>query len=430
MADAPEKDNKEKGKRLPFSRRAILSTIVIVVIGALSFGLIFITLNTEPKAQRETETRETAMLVTVEEVTYGDHRPLLRALGRVEAERDIVLSPEVEGRIASISEKFTIGGYFERGEEIISIEPADYEAVAQQRRSDLLLALSDLKLEAGQQEVARQDLELLGDSLSQGANRDLVLRIPQLNSAIARVQSAMAALRLAELNVERTTLRAPFNGQLLEKYTDVGSRISPGDNLGRLVGTEVYQVIATIPAASLSFVIAEGATWNNLQIAADTPVKLYNRTAWPADTFREGRLTRLVGVVDEETRLARLVILVEDPLGQKLGNPAEQLEDEMIRKPPLILGFLLEAEIPGRTIKDSIRLRRELVRDNDTVWVKDGEELRVKKVDIIFEDASHAYITGGLDNHALVVTTNLSTVTDGARLRTENEEKTSQQKES
>jgi hypothetical protein len=137
-------------------------------------------------------------------------------------------------------------------------------------------------------------------------------------------------------------------------------------------------------------------------------VVLRNRDAWGPDVQREARVSRLIGTLDQQTRLARVLITVDDPLGQNSDVP------------PLILDTLIETEIEGKPIDDVVRLRRDLVRDQNTVWVMKDEKLEIRKTEVIFRDAEFAYIREGLENGEEVVITTLATVAQGVGLRKTN----------
>ena len=123
--------------------------VVCIAILVLAASVITVIHLTEPKAQRTSASKRTAMLV---EVTHGEHgtfQPEILAMGSVRAAKEIVLSPRVSGEIASISESFTPGGSVEEGEVLLQIDPSDYEVVVLQRKSELLQASADLELELG-----------------------------------------------------------------------------------------------------------------------------------------------------------------------------------------------------------------------------------------------------------------------------------------
>ena len=379
-------------------KQTLLLCLGILLGGGAVTAVIF---STEPTAQRSGATKTTAMLVDVITVQRDTVTPTIQAMGTVEPVQDVVLSPRVSGQITRRPDAFTPGGYVPEGQTLLQIDPSDYRTALQQEESDLRQAESDLQIEMGRQNVAQQDYQLLDDTLSE-ANRELVLREPQLNAARSQVESARAAVEQAELNLRRTTLRAPFDAHILRRNVNVGSQVAPGDNLGRLVGLDAFWVEATVPQSKMR--------WLSLPDDGETgsSVRIRNRTAWEDDEHREGTLTKLVGALEDQTRMARVLIEVPDPH----ANTAEN-ED----KPRLMIGSYVEAMIQARTLENVIRLNRDYVRDDETVWVMENDTLRIRDVDIAFRDARYAYIESGLESEDQVVTTNLTTVSDGAPLR-------------
>lgn len=378
----------------------------ILLLAALAVGGIFMT---EPEAQRTSAMRRSAMLVELTGVEQGTFRPTIVATGSVRPEQEISLSPRVSGQVIALAERFTPGGYVDEGEVLLQIDPADYETAVLQRRSELHQAEAELEMEIGRQEQARRDYEELKGSISD-KYRTLVLREPQLNAARAVVESAQAALRQAELDLERTRVRAPFAAHVLSRDAHIGSQVAPGQVLGQLVGVDAYWVEASVPVSSLRWIAVPGGAGVS-DPAEGARVQVRNRAAWPETVFRDGRVDRLVGALENQTRLARVLIRVDDPLAQ--GEAAGQ--------PPLMVGSFVEARIEGKPIDDVIRMNRAYLRQNDTVWLMQEGVLRIVPVEVVFGDDSHVYIGAGLDANARVVTTNLATVVEGASLRTAGE---------
>lgn len=386
----------------------LLVCLGIFLTGALLILLIF---NTEPEAQEAGASKETAMLVEVTAAEHGDFTPLISAMGTVRPSQEITLRPRVSGEVIQLSENFSPGGYVEKGEIMLQIDPADYRNIVAQRKSELQQARTDMMIEQGRQNVARQDYEVLGDSLP-GQNRALVLRQPQLEAARARVEAAEAAVEQAELDLQRTTLRAPFDAYILSREANVGSQVGPGDTVADLVGTQTYWVEATVPQRSLRWIeMPENGEYGK-------NVRIRNRTAWPDDSYRSGELYRLIGSVDRETRLARLLISVSDPHARNTG---EEIQERMI------LGSFVEARIPGRELEDVVRLNRDYIRQDDTVWIMENDSLSIRQPEIVFEDGEFAYLRGGVEGGDHIITTSLSTVVEGAPLRLEDSETTAHQ---
>lgn len=389
-------------------KKTFLLCFIILLVSVIATVLIFFT---EPTASQSGASVETATLVDVVQVEKGTFTPTIRATGTVEPSQDITLSPRVEGEVIERSDNFTPGGYVEEGEMLLQIDPSDYENTLQQRRSELQRAEADLAMEMGQQNVAEHDYALLGDSLT-SLSRSLVLREPQLNTARSMVQSAESAVRQAELDLQRTTIRAPFDAYIISRNTNVGSQVSPGDELGRLVGLETYWVSALVPVSSLRWLsIPENG-------GDGAEVRIRNRTAWDEDEHRIGQVYRLIGALEDQTRMARVLITVPDALSNQAEN-----EDQ----PRLMIGAFVEAGIQGNELIDVVRVNRDYVRQNNRVWVMEDNTLRIRDVNILFEDSQYAYVIEGLEDGSQVVTTNLSTVVDGSRLRLDEESESSEE---
>ena len=393
QAARPESGRAGRGKTALVSGLILLAGVALMV-------LIF---KTEPTATRGDVARETAMLVEVRTAERGRFTPVIEVMGRVVPAREVTLRPRVSGRVIELAEAFEPGGRVAEGAALLRIDPADYQAVLRQRRSELAQARADLELEQGRQAVAEQDFELLGEELDEG-NRHLVLRQPQLKQARARVDFAEAALRRAELDLQRTRISAPFDAQILSRDVATGSQVSTGDSLARLVATDRYWVSASVPLSQLRWL--RFAEEDGEQGA---PVTLRHEAAWGPSRSRQGRLQRLVGELDANARLARVLVSVEDPLALRAeaGTPS------------LILGAFVRTAIEGRALDDVVRLDRDLLRREDTVWVMEDGALDIRPVTVLLRDNDYVYLSDGLDQGDQVVATDLATVVDGAALRLE-----------
>ena len=387
--------------------------ILIICFGILLLAVIvtYFIFSTEPTASSEGATKKTAMLIDVVKAEYGNFRPVIEATGTVQPVEDVMLSPQVSGQVIRRSPEFIPGGFVKKGAVLLQIDPSDFRNTLELRKSDLLQAKTDLNMEMGRQEVAEQDLELAGvDSLSAN-QRSLVLRQPQLDAIKARVKAAEAAVAQSELELSRTTIRAPFDAHILSQNVTVGSQVTPGDELGRLVGSEQYWVNLTFPVDKLQWLSfpksgeEKGAT-----------VQIRN-SGWPKDRYRTGYLDKQVGALDDQTRLARVLVRVNDPLAR---------EDTTNIQRELIIGGFVEAEVQAREIENVVRLNRDYLRTNQTVWVNEDGELSIREVEIILTDAKYAYISQGLEQGENIITTNLSVVSEGAKLRTKESEKSSE----
>ncbi|MFB6351429.1 MAG: efflux RND transporter periplasmic adaptor subunit [Bradymonadaceae bacterium] len=378
-----------------------ISLLLSVVLLAVAGGLVYLTFSTEPTAQKGGATKKTAMLVEVVDVERGTFHPRIVAQGTVEPARDIVLRPQVGGKITSVASSFTPGGYVDEGERLLSIEAADYRHALAQRKSDLRQANSNLAVEKGRRDAAKAEYSRFGEKLAP-ENKALVLREPQLEAAKEKVEAAKAAVEQAKLNLRRTSIEAPFDAHILRRDVNLGSQVSSSDSLARLVGTDRYWVGIELPLSKLRWIAIKG------EGGKSSSVRIRNTQAWPEETYRSGHLHKKVGALDDGTRMARVLAAVPDPL-------ARETDDETT--PALTIGEYVEVTIKGEALEDVVKVNRDYVRKDDTVWVMKDGKLKIRDVEIAVRDTQYAYISKGLAGGAKVVTTNLSTVEEGAPLR-------------
>lgn len=389
------------------NKKILWICLAILGVGIVMTILIF---STEPEAKQEGASVETAMLVDVISVKKGTFQPLIVATGTVQPVEDVNLSPLVSGQVIRRDPAFTPGGFVKKNQVLLQIDPADYRNTLELRKSEFMQSQTTLDTEMGRQQIAEQDLKLISDDSLFGNNplseeeRQLVLRKPQLNAVKANIGATKAAVDQAQLDLVRTTIRAPFDAHILSQNVTKGALVAQGDNLGRIVGVDHYWVLATVPIAKLQWL-----SFPNGNSEKGASVRIENSSAWAHDAFREGYLDKQIGALDDKTRLARVLVKVADPLATK---------KELKGKPKLMIGTFVEVKIQADSIADVVRISRDHIRNNETVWVMKEKKLEIRKVTIDLTDDTHAYISEGLEDDEKVVVTDLSTVSNGIELRT------------
>ncbi|WP_446008734.1 efflux RND transporter periplasmic adaptor subunit [Candidatus Electrothrix sp.] len=393
----PESTENQSGN----AKHIVCTLVICAAVALAAMRIIELIHATAPTAQKSGATRKSSALVEVIYPKRGDYRPVIKALGTVEPAREIQLSPRVSGQVISMAKGFIPGGFVNKGELLLEIDPADFRNNLAMRRSELHQAQAERELELGQQRAAQQEFALLGEEIKE-ANRALILREPQIRSAQARVESAQTEVDMAKLNLSRTRLHAPFDAQILSRSVNIGSQVSPGNSLARLVGIDEYWIIASVPQEDLQ--------WIQFPIKGEpgATVEITKSGAWDEGVSRTGEVQHLIGVLDNETRLARLLMSVKDPLSRQTEEPM------------LLLGTMVETHIAARLLEDVFRLDRDYLRRNDTIWMYNRGKLNIRKVHVVFRDLHYVYIRDGFEEGEAVVSTNLATISDGIPLRVEN----------
>ncbi|MDJ0624253.1 MAG: efflux RND transporter periplasmic adaptor subunit [Desulfocapsaceae bacterium] len=386
-------------KKRTVKKGVVLTIIACLLIVAITGGIVWYINNSEPVAQRETATKRNPMLVEAFTVSRQTYHPQIKVLGRVEAAREVMLRPRITGEVIRIADNFEPGAMVQAGDVLVTLDPADFEIALAERQSELQQVEADLAIEKGQQQVARQEFALTGQKL-ESSQRALVLREPQLKTVRARLEAARAAVAQAQLELDRTSIKAPFDAQVVERMVNLGSQVERGNVMAQLIGISKYWVIATVPLNQLKW-ISFGQDDTEPSRAT-----IKKRGIWEDEQARHGVVQRFIGTLDEQTRLARVLITVEDPLALNSDSP------------PLVLDAIVQTIIEGRPLENVVRLDRDFLRPNDTVWVMQDGKLSIRKAKVVFRDANYAYIEKGLEDGDNVVVTSLSRVREGAELRT------------
>jgi multidrug efflux pump subunit AcrA (membrane-fusion protein) len=320
------------------SSRITKAILPILILAAAAASAAFM------MANRVTPDRlavsEQVVPVEVVEIAHTTEQVVVRAQGTVTAARQVQVRPEVAGRIVELSPSLVPGGRFAAGETIAAIDRRDYEANLAARREAVARARLALRQEQAQRVLAEEEWEQLEGSLpADEANRDLVLRIPQIEQAEAAVAAAEAALTKAELDLERCTLTAPMNAVVLGEQVDVGQLVNPQTEVANLVGTDAYWVQVSLPVEHLQWIEIPGRGGRG------SPATVVH-SAGSLEIRRPGRLERLLGDVDPAGRMARLLVVIDDPLNLR----GRQAESDL----PLLIGSYVTVEIHGRTIRDAV----------------------------------------------------------------------------
>lgn len=152
----------------------------------------------------------------------------LRLVGTVESHSDVRISAEVSGRV----EKYFVekGARVQKGEPILKID-------------DSKLLQEKARLEA-QTEQAKEQYERIKRVFEQDS---IGSEIDVINARSAYRQSK-SALESVQVDLDNTTVRAPFNATFEDRMLETGEMASPGTPLVRLIGRDQLKIMAGVPA--------------------------------------------------------------------------------------------------------------------------------------------------------------------------------------
>jgi RND family efflux transporter MFP subunit len=379
---------------MKLKKRAFIPPLIILVAILLA---VLASMAAKPPEKKQQQ--KPAVMVEVKEMVARDMTFLVDSQGSATPKYSTTLLAEVSGQIVDVADKYNAGGFFKKGETLLQIDPSDYKVAVQQARAQLLQAQAALEEEKARARVAEEEWS----QFTEGEAPALGLRKPQLASALAALESAEANLAMAERNLERTTIKAPYDSVLRSKQADLGQFVGAGTEIATLFGTEVAEI--RLPLSDLD------VTYLNLPEESQTePKVLLESQVSGVDTQWLGKLVRTEGVLDEASRVIYGVVQVEDPY-----NLNGQTHEE-----PLRFGRFVQAQVEGQQVTGVMEVPTYAINPDGTVWtVADERKLQKREIEVIRTQANTSIVSEGLEEGDLVVLTQLKNALNGMKVRLE-----------
>ncbi len=380
--------------------RALVSLLLIVLVLGTAAGVFAYMKNTKPEAER-TEREDLGILVETTTVVRATHEVTVRAQGTVQPAREVVLMPEVGGRIRFQHAEMAAGGRVAANDVLLRIDGRDYRLAMEASNAEVQRAELELQMERGRRTVAQQEWQAFGNANADTdeASRALATRDPQLRTAQVGVTAATSSVERARLNLQRTVIRAPFNAMITREAVDVGQVVGPQTQLATLVGTDEFWVQVSVPVATLrSLVVSEenGSPATVIQRVGEERVE------------HAGRVVRLLPDLDPTGAMARIIVSVPHPLGED-GNA----------QVPLLLGSFVDVEIQAPPLENVIEVPRAAVHEGNIVHVMNAEStLETRRVTVVWGLRDSVMVSEGLETGEQVIRSNVGTPLPGLRLRT------------
>ena len=370
---------------------------VAFIACALVFTYVLFLLKGEPDEQLIPRT------IPRIEVLQVQAQPLVLTVesqGTVQPRTETILTTEVSGVVESISPDLFAGGFFKKGDVLLEIDKIEYQAALANTRG----MLAGAKLAYAQEKSLSEQAALDWNELGRGEPSNLVLRKPQLEKAKADMETAEAAVALANRNLSKTTVLAPYDGRVHTKFVDVGQTVNARmSQLARIYSVDVAEVRLPISAKQAGYMdIPE--SYRNGQTTVVHPEVTLTSSIGSKTWSWSGVIDRAEGVIDSATRQIFLIARVEDPYGQS-GEP---------NRPPLKVGQFVAAKIQGKALGTGFILPRAALKPGDVVYVIDDfDRLQITPVTVAKAGVTDVYVTVGLADGDRICLTQLGIVVDG-----------------
>lgn len=346
-------------------------------------------------------------LVRVVPVEFRDGALPVTGHGLVKPRAEIALAAEISGKVSYVSPALVTGGAFPRDEGLIRIDPEPFRAALAQASAERQSALATLKL-------AEQQLSRTEQLIAQGflSRQTLDERIAARDQAKAALAGAEASQKSRRIDLERTTIHAPFAGMVLSKNVDLGETVQPGKELARIFADDVLEIPVSLTDRDVALI---SDLWRGNALAGDdrAPATVTvehggARYAWRA------RVDRIEAAVDSTTRTFNVVVRVDDPATR--GTP---VSPSAVQPPPLLVGMYATVEIAGRDQGRYALVPRRALRDGNTLWLlASGDIVSIQPVRVLREaNETVAVSADRVPEGARVIVSDLKVVTHGMPVR-------------
>lgn len=373
-----------------------------LVVLAVSAGICYWIFWSEPPPRKFPQ-QETLPEVSVYSLEPVDYQVWLQSQGTVQARTESSLISEVRGKVVNVAPAFRTGEFFEKGETLLEIDKRDYETAVITAEATLARARLALAEEEANAAQARTDWGRLNPGIEPP---ELVSREPQLAQARADVASAEARVENARLNLERTTITAPYAGRILEKRVDIGQFVNSGSALAEIYAVDYAEIRLPLSEREIGFIDVPELYRDDSSLARSMPKVALTTTIGNETLEWSGRIVRAEGAFDVQSRQLFFVAQVDDPY-RKQGDG----------RPPLKVGSFVQAKIEGKVLENVIVIPRDLYRKNEyVVVIEEDGTLRRKSIEIEWSDEENLVVSSGLNPGDRVCLTHLSFPSEGMKV--------------
>lgn len=381
--------------------------------------------------QAPPQTKKAAPPKTVRIMKISPHaiQPFAIGYGYIQAATSWQAQAELSGTVSWVSNSLENGAIVREGEELLKIDPTPYLLSRAQLQAQFDVVTIKDKTIHSSLKIAQQDFELQkaelarNERLSKTGNvsttaRDASKRqflssqqqLQTLKNALlinrAEKKVLRSQLELVDLDLEKTTILAPYDMRLTEVNVGFAEYINRGDLLFKADGLDAAEVSAQFPIGKMRPLRKVNATdsLNNQHAALTASVELQavdRIIAW------QGKVDRTGGLLDAETQSQSIVVRIEEPYQQ--SSPG--------KRPPLLQNTFVKVTLKAPVLKKQILLPITAIHNNKVYLLDDDNKLLIKEVEVDFVQQQIAVIRQGLKVGDNVILSALSPAISGMKLK-------------
>jgi multidrug efflux pump subunit AcrA (membrane-fusion protein) len=347
-------------------RKIIIVVVSIVILGG---GFLLKTKLADSKKAPVKKVDKQVTAVYAQKVKNGKVAIEMTATGKLTAKNRVELYAEVQGIMTSSSGNFKAGERYSKGSRLVAIDSEVYRAGLMAQKSSLqnmvTAALADIRLDFPQSFerwnafLSALDVKNALPALPEPASDKEKLFITGRN-----IYTTYYNVRNVELTLAKYSISAPFDGILTEALVTPGTLIRPGQKLGTLIQTSVYEMEMPVSTSMIEY----------LKVGQSVALHATSKagSAWT------GKVTRINALVNSSTQTINVYIEVS-------GAGLEE-------------GMFLEANVAATEIENAFEIDRSVLFNENQVYVAVDSSLIQKTVETKYFNERTVVVTGLTDN--------------------------------
>ena len=302
--------------------------------------------------------------------------------GHIVSKYEYPLISEVNGRILYLSDYFNNNLIFDKNELLVQVDSSYYSIDRRNAKALLNAAVLDNEMQSAIYQRSKIELSEYG----QKDASDLAKKIPQLNSSESKLDAAKANYEKTLLNLDKTSIRAPFRGRIKNNQASKGMVVSQGMKLATIYSVEDLVLSLPLQLDELNFLsdFKNNDIYDNIKINISLNVgdEVYNL---------EGNYEGISGSVDRLTQSVTLNVSLDDL--KKIGLIVDN-------------NLFVNSRIYGKNYPDVYVLPNIAINDDYSIHIVENNRLFSKKIEIIkeYKDSTVVRFSSSKDSQLINIT--------------------------
>lgn len=344
----------------------ILFPVILLFIG---FFIRTKLIESAPPVKKK-EISELVITTEVAQVTPANHPTEISAYGTLTTRDEANIVPQVSARILWLSNDFRVGNQIKKGDIIARLDKYDLEVLVANQQASIAQLESQLAEEQVLSQQSKDEWIASGRDIKSAS--EYRLRKPQIKSLNAQLNSAKASLLKAERDIERTIIKAPFNGIVSRRSTNIGEWATPQSSLGNLFNSERAELNITLTQQQYATVKSK------LKFGLDKDSTLI--TISPENNpniTREAQLVRFNPIVDSKNQSLSLIAELQEPFSSEKGR--------------IDIGAFVNVIIQGAEVKNAYAITESSIINDNYLWKVENDQLIKQTIKRLYSKNGIAY---------------------------------------